>query len=169
MYYFTVSFVVAGPQILVGSSLGGWIMLLVAMARQEQISGLVGIASAVDFLSRRFHNLPDNIKAEVKSTGKWLIHSEHSKEPYVLDIKVIEEAEAHVLKQSKYPIHCPVRLIHGMQDRDVPHRVSLDLVDQLESTDVQLTLFKSGGHRLSDQTNLQLITRMLGNLIDQLK
>ena len=108
-------------------------MLLVAMTKPDQIKGLVGIASAVDFVSRRFDNLPDAIKTEVESTGKWIIPTEHSEEPYVLDLKIIEEARQHILKENElYPIHCPVRLIHGMKDNDVPYQVSLDLVNQID-------------------------------------
>lgn len=145
-------------------------MLLVAMTKPDQIKGLVGIASAVDFLSRRYNNLPDAIKTEVESTGKWIIPTEHSEEPYVLDLKVIKEARQHILKENElYPIHCPVCLIHGMKDSDVPYQVSLDLVNQLESNDVHVTLIKDGGHRLSDVGSLQFITRTLGNLIDKVK
>ncbi|XP_078355055.1 palmitoyl-protein thioesterase ABHD10, mitochondrial-like [Oculina patagonica] len=163
--------VTKGPQILVGSSLGGWIMLLAAMAKPDQIKGLVGIASAVEFLQRRYDSLPDTIKTEVESTGKWIIPSEYSsEEPYVLDLRVIKEARQHILKENElYPIHCPVRLIHGMKDSTVPYQVSLDLVNQLESDDVHVTLIKDGGHRLSDVSNLQFITRTLGNLIDKVK
>ena len=144
-------------------------MLLVAMARPDQIKGLVGVASAVDFLSRRYDNLPDKTKAEVESTGKWVIPSEYSpNEPYVLDFKVIQEAREHILLGNElYPIHCPVRLIHGMKDKDVPYQVSLDLVKQLESSDIHLTLIKDGGHRLSEASNLQFLTRTLGHLIEQ--
>ena len=160
-----------GPQILVGSSLGGWVMLRVAIERPDRIKGLVGIASAVDFLSRRYDNLPSEIKAEVESTGKWIIPSEYSpKEPYVLDFKVIKEARKHMLKENEvYPIHCPVRLIHGMKDKDVPYQVSLDIVEQLASNDVHVTLIKDGGHRLSDPGNLQFLMRTLGQLIEQVQ
>jgi len=146
-------------------------MLLVAMARPDQIKGLVGVASAVDFLSRRYDNLPDNIRAEVESTGKWVIPSAYSPdEPYVLDFKVIQEARQHMLQENEvYSIYCPVRLIHGMKDKDVPYQVSLDLVNRLASRDINVTLIKDGGHRLSDLSNLQFLTRTLGNLIDQVK
>lgn len=145
-------------------------MLLVAMTKPDQIKGLVGIASDVDFLSRRYDNLPDSIKTDIKSTGKWIIPTEHSKEPYVLDLKVIEEARQHILQENElYPIHCPVCLIHGMKDSDVPYQVSLDLVNKLESNDVHAMLIKDGGHRLSDMGNLQFITTTLGNLIDKVK
>lgn len=161
---------ISGPQILVGSSLGGWIALLVAVAKPTRIKGLVGIASAVDFLWRCYNNLPDTIKAEVESTGKWIIPSDYSEEPYVLDLRVIKEAQQHILKENElYPIHCPVRLIHGMKDSTVPYQVSLDLVNKLESKDVHVTLIKDGGHRLSDVDNLQFITKTLGNLIDKVK
>ena len=145
-------------------------MLLAAMAKPDKIMGLVGIASAVDFLSRRYESLPDKIKKEVESTGNWIIPSQYSEEPYVLDLRVIEEARQHILQEKElYPIHCPVRLIHGMKDSDVPYHVSLDLVNQLESDDVQVTLIKDGGHRLSDVHNLQFLTRTLGHLIEQVK
>lgn len=143
-------------------------MLLVAMTKPDQIKGLVGIASAVDFLSHRYDSLPDTIKTDVETTGKWIIPTEHNQEPYVLDLKVIEEARRHILPENElYPIHCPVRLIHGMKDSDVPYQVSLDLVNQFESNDVHVTLIKDGGHRLSDVGNLQFIMRTLGILIDK--
>lgn len=145
-------------------------MLLVAMTKPDQIKGLVGIASAVDFLSRHYDNLPDSMKTDIKSTGKWIIPTGHSEEPYILDLKVIEEARQHILQENElYPIHCPVCLIHGMKDSDVPYQVSLDLVNKLESNDVHVTLIKDGGHRLSDVGNLQFITTTLGNLIDKVK
>lgn len=145
-------------------------MLLVAMAKPDQIRGLVGIASAVGFLWRRYDSLPDTIITEVETKGKWIIPSEYNGEPYVLDLSVIKEARQHILKENElYPIHCPVRLIHGIKDNTVPYQVSLDLVNQLESDDVHVTLIKDGGHRLSDAGNLQFITRTLGNLIDKVK
>lgn len=104
------------------------------------------------------------------TAGKWILPSQHTEEPYVLDSIVIEEARQHILQEKElYPICCPVRLLHGMKDGDVPYQVSLDLVNQLESDDVQLTLIKDGGHRLSDAHNLQLLTKTLGHLIDQVK
>ena len=146
-------------------------MLLVAMERLDQIKGLVGVACAADFLSRRYDNLPSKIKEEVESTGKWVIPSEYSPEkPYVLDFKVINEARKHILQENEMnPIQCPVRLIHGMKDNDVPYKVSLDVAKQLASNDVHVTLIKDGGHRLSDLSDLQFLTRTLGHLIEQVK
>jgi len=165
--------VAKGPQILVGSSLGGWIMLLVAMVRSDQIKGLVGIACAVEPLSRCYDNLLDNIKAEVESTGKLVIPSQYGPgEPYVVDFKVIQEARQHVLHEDAvYSIHCPVHLIHGMKDKDVPYHVSLDLVNRLAGSDVHVTLIKDAGHddRLNDLSNLQVLTNVLGNLLEQVK
>ncbi|XP_068753098.1 palmitoyl-protein thioesterase ABHD10, mitochondrial-like [Montipora capricornis] len=162
--------VAKGPQILVGSSLGGWVMLLVAMARPGQIKGLLGVASAVDFLCRHYDRLPDSSKKDVESTGKWVIPSQYSpNEPYVLDLNVIQEARKYILPEGEvYPVHCPVRLIHGMQDKDVPYQVSLDLVKRLASSDVRVTLIKDGTHRLSDELNVQLLTGTLGCLIKHL-
>ena len=157
---------IAGPQILVGSSLGGWIMLLVAMAIPERIKGLVGVATAVDFLCRRFDSLPEDVKKEVQATGKLIIPSSYGSEPYHISLDVIEEARNHTLKGRMIPIHCPVRLLHGMRDVEVPHTVSMDLVGQLQTEDVHLTLIKNGNHRLSDPANLKLLMKTLQDLIE---
>lgn len=158
-----------GPRILVGSSLGGWVMLLVAMERPDQIKGLIGVATAVEYLTRQYDQLPDSSKRQVESTGKWVIPSEYSpSEPYILDFHVIQEARKHILPESEmYPIHCPVRLLHGKEDRDVPYQVSIDLVGKIASEDVHLTLFHNGDHRLSDKNKIEFLTETLGNLIDQ--
>ena len=141
-------------------------MLLVAMAMPERIRGLVGVATAADFLWCRYDNLPEEVKREVNSTGKFVVPSSYSSEPYQIHLSVIEESREHMLGDQKVPVTCPVRLIHGMKDRDVPYTVSLDLVEQLESEDVCVTLVKGGEHRLSDPGSLKLLIRNLEDLIE---
>ncbi|EDO44623.1 predicted protein [Nematostella vectensis] len=155
------------PQVLIGSSLGGWIMLHVAMEMPERIQGLIGIATAADFVSRRFDNLPLETKTEIQNIGYWTIPSQFSQKPYILTWDMIQDARKHVL-QGRIPISCPVRLIHGMKDQEVPYKVSLDVSDRLLSNNVQLTLLKNGGHRLSEPNNLKVIIRTLTELLDEL-
>ncbi|XP_031568968.1 mycophenolic acid acyl-glucuronide esterase, mitochondrial-like [Actinia tenebrosa] len=159
--------VVKGPQILVGSSLGGWIMFLVAMKIPHRIQGLVGIATAVDFLSRRFDSLPEETKEEIKTTGEWLLPTPYSENPYILTWDMIQDARRHVLGDST-PVHCPIRLIHGMKDEEVPYKVSLDVAKGVQSKDVNVILVKDGYHRLSEPKNILLITRTIQELVQEL-
>ena len=139
-------------------------MLLVARETPEQISGLVGVACAADFISRRFDSLPEDIKTQIHTTGSWTFPSNYSEESYILSWKVVEEGRQHELVD-QIGIRCPVRLIHGMKDLDVPYSVSLDVCKQLESDDVTVTLIKEGDHRLSDSKNLNLVLKTVRGLI----
>ena len=139
-------------------------MLLAAMEMPEQICGLVGTACATDSLLRRFKTLPRDVKTQIKTKGIWEFPSRYSDVPYVLSWKVVEEAHQHELLDKKLEISCPVRLLHGMNDLDVPYRVSLDTCKQLKSSDVTVTLIKDGDHRLSDPTNLVIIKKTVKDL-----
>lgn len=142
-------------------------MLLVAMEIPHRIQGLVGIATAIDFLSRRFDSLPDETKEEIKTTGKWLFPSPYSENPYVLTWDMIQDARQHVLGDN-IPIHCPIRLIHGMKDEEVPYDVSLDVAKRVQSKDVNVTLVKDGYHRLSEPKNIRIIKRTIQELVQEL-
>ena len=159
-----------GPQILVGSSMGGWIMLLAALARPERIVGLIGIAAAPDFTETlMWEAFGPEIRATLQRDG--IFYQEYQgyddEGPYPIALRLIEEAREHLLMNKPIPIACPVRLIHGTADADVPHTLSLDLMDKLESTDVEVTLVKGGGHRLSEPRDLARLTRTLAVLSDQ--
>lgn len=147
-----------GPQILVGSSMGGWIMQHVALARLDRIAGLVGIACASDFTERlMWPKLPEAFRARLATDGFITVPSLYDPAGYVITAKLIEEGRDHLLLPGPIPIHCPVRLLHGTKDPDVPWQLSAELADALVSTDVVVTLIKDGDHRLSEPAQLARI------------
>jgi len=158
-----------GPQVLVGSSMGGWIALLAALARPERVSGLVGIAPAPDFTEDLVWSVatPEQRRA-LESTGVWYEPSAYSEEPTPITMKLIEEGRRHLLLRAPIPLTCPTRLIHGMRDEDVPWATSLRLAEALESADVEIALVKSGDHRLSEDADLARLQEVVARLLDQL-
>jgi pimeloyl-ACP methyl ester carboxylesterase len=157
--------VAVGPQVLVGSSLGGWIMLLAALARPERIAGLLGIAAAPDFTEDLMWDLFDEeIKATLERDGVYYEPSTYSEEPYTITKRLIDEGREHLVLRDAIALDCPVRLLHGMADPDVPYALSLKLAERLSSPDVEITLVKSGDHRLSEPADLARLERSLDEL-----
>jgi pimeloyl-ACP methyl ester carboxylesterase len=156
-----------GPQILVGSSMGAWLMLLAALARPERIAGLLGLACAVDFTRYLlWDRLDDRLRERLRRERVISLPSSYG-EPYIIALNLIEEAERHrLLDRPELPIHGPVRLIHGMGDADVPWRISLEVAGKLTSPDVRVILVKDGEHTLSRDQDLRLLTRTLGEMLD---
>lgn len=156
-----------GPQILVGSSMGAWLMLLMALAQPERIVALLGLACAADFTGYLiWERLDENLRERLQRERVITLPSPYG-QPYVIAWNLIEEARQHwLLDRPMLPIACPVRLIHGMRDADVPWRISVQVAERLTSSDVQLTLLKDGEHTLSRQQDLVLLTRTLGDLLD---
>jgi pimeloyl-ACP methyl ester carboxylesterase len=154
-----------GPQVLVGSSLGGWIMLLAALARPERVHALVGIAAAPDATEDlMWVELGAEERASLLRDGFIRRPSQYSPEGYIYTRTLIEEGRNHLVR-APVSIACPVRLLHGMRDPDVPWRTSLALAEKLESRDVTVTLVKDGDHRLSTDENLALLARTLEPLL----
>jgi pimeloyl-ACP methyl ester carboxylesterase len=154
-----------GPQVLVGSSLGGWIMLLAALARPERVHALVGIAAAPDATEDlMWVELGAEERASLLRDGFIRRPSQYSPEGYIYTRTLIEEGRNHLVR-APISIACPVRLLHGMRDPDVPWRTSLALAEKLESRDVTVTLVKDGDHRLSTDENLALLARTLEPLL----
>jgi pimeloyl-ACP methyl ester carboxylesterase len=148
-----------GPQILVGSSMGGWIMTLVAMRRPERIKGMVGIAAGTDFTEDLiWANATDEMK-DAWDTHGYFKYTVDSPEPftYTLTKGLITEGRNHLLLGSEIPFNGAVHLIHGMQDEDVPWQKSVELAEALTSQDVKITLVKDGGHRLSEPNQIELL------------
>jgi pimeloyl-ACP methyl ester carboxylesterase len=154
----------AGPQILVGSSMGGWIMLLAALARPDRIAGLVGIAAAPDFTEDLMWA---KMSAETRARllAESVIHqpSQYQDAPLEISRALIEDGRRHLVLRGPIDIRCPVRLLHGMADPDVPWQTSLRLAERLAGDDVTVALIKDGDHRLSREEDL---ARMFGAIAE---
>jgi pimeloyl-ACP methyl ester carboxylesterase len=147
-----------GPQILVGSSMGGWIALLVARAQPERAAGLVGIAAAPDFTENLMWARFSEAERAALATGRVEQPSDYSEEPYIITRKLIEDGRRHLVLRDPLPLPFPVRLLQGTADVDVPSEVALRLMDHAESPDLRLTLVKGADHRFSTPACLDLVT-----------
>jgi pimeloyl-ACP methyl ester carboxylesterase len=155
-----------GPLVLVGSSMGGWIMLLAALARPNRIAGLIGLAPAPDFTEALIWNrLTDDERDRLMQAGRLELPSDYSDEPTIVTRALIEEGRRHLLLSAPIGIRCPVRLLHGMADADVPHRLSLELAERIAGDDVRVTLIKDGDHRLSRADDLALLGATIADLL----
>jgi pimeloyl-ACP methyl ester carboxylesterase len=155
-----------GPQILIGSSMGGWLALLMVHALRQRsqtaasIAGLVLIAPAVDFTEElMWKRFTPAIKQELEQNGVWQRPSEYSPEPYLVTRQLIEEGRKHLLLGGMIETGCPVRILQGVEDPDVPWRHAVELVSRLASDDVVLTLVKDGDHRLSRPEDIERMIR----------
>ena len=148
----------SGPQILVGSSLGGWIALLFAQLYPEKVAGIIGIAAAPDFTAKyASNNLTEDQRQELETTGKLSFHSEYFEQPLVITQKLIEDGNKNLILRKKQIIDCPVRLFHGSLDEDVPLSTSIKILKRLRSDDIQLQIIKGIDHRFSTPECLELI------------
>ncbi len=157
-----------GPQVLVGSSMGGWQALLLARARPKQVAGLLGIAAAPDFTEDGMwaQFSPDERRA-LEETGRIALPSEYSDEPTVITRRLIEDGRRHLLLCSPLALPMPVRLLQGTADADVPPAVALRLLDHAEGGDIRLTLVKGADHRFSTPDCLALIEAALAELVER--
>lgn len=153
------------PVILVGSSMGGWLMLLAALARPERVVALVGIAAAPDFTDWGFS---DADKSTIRREGRILEQTQYGDDPIVTTRAFFDSGEALKLLDAEIALDCPVRLLHGQADVDVPHIIALRLAERLRSSDVQTILIKDGDHRLSRDPDLALLTATLESLLERL-
>lgn len=155
-----------GPVVIVGSSMGGWLMLLTALALTardgaERVAGLVGIAAAPDFTDWGF---TAEEKAIILAEGELREDTPYSDQPYVTTRGFWQSGEANRLLDAPIALACPVRLLHGQEDGDVPPEISLRLAAALESDDVQITLVKGGDHRLSRDGDIALLIDTVARL-----
>ena len=152
-----------GPQILVGSSMGGWIALLAARAlaaagESERLAGLVLIAPAVDFTQALlWPRLPEEAREAILREGRYERPSAYSPEPYVYTRALIEDGRRHLLLGGIVRAHAPVRILQGMKDPDVPYAHALTLVEHMPMDPVTLTLVRDGDHRLSREEDIRLL------------
>lgn len=154
-----------GPQVVIGSSMGGWLALLLLRALRKKagtrasVAGLVLIAPAVDFTEAlMWQRFPAKVKKEIEETGVWHRPSEYG-EPYPITKQLIEEGRGHLLLGSMIETGCPVRILQGVQDPDVPWNHAVELTSRLAQDDVVLTLVKDGDHRLSRPEDLERLIK----------
>jgi pimeloyl-ACP methyl ester carboxylesterase len=152
-----------GLVVLVGSSMGGWIALHVAIRRPGQVAALVGIAAAPDFTDWGY---TADEKARLERDGRLEQPNPYGPEPQLTTVGFWQAGQAMLLLDKEIAIDCPVRLIHGDADQDVPLEVAFRLKDKLRSADVQVTVIKGGGHRLSEAHEIQAILRTVSSLVE---
>jgi len=159
-----------GPQVIVGSSMGGWLALLLARELRKRagigrpapasIAGLVLIAPAVDFTEvLMWERFPAEIKRQIEQTGTWLRPSEYSEGPYPITRGLIEDGRHHLLLGGMIETGCPVRILQGVLDPDVPWNHAVELTSRLAQDDVVLTLVKDGDHRLSRPEDIERLIK----------
>ena len=155
-----------GPQVLVGSSMGGWISLLVARAMPERVAGLVGIAAAPDFTEDGYWAAATPAQREaLLRDGRWELPSEYSDAPYVITRHLIEDGRNHLVLRTPLDLPFPVRLLQGTADADVPMDWALRLLDHAKSPDLRLTLVKGADHRFSTPECLGLIEAAIAEVL----
>lgn len=150
-----------GPSMLVGSSMGGWLMLLVAEALGADVCGLVGIAAAPDFTD---WDVSDADRAALAEHGRIERPSDYDYDPMIITRAFWQSGQDNLRLTGALSLDCPVRLVHGQNDPDVPWEISLRLAAQLRSSDVQTILIKDGDHRLSRDQDIALLIEVLAKL-----
>lgn len=154
-----------GPQILVGSSMGGWIAALLALRRPGRVAATVFIAPAPDFTERlMWPSFSDEQRRAILEQGRLEQPSDYADEPEIITLKLIEDGRRHLVMTGPVPIRCPVRILQGMRDEAVPYAHALDFAALLESEDVEILLTPRGDHRLSSPADLERLSAVLSGL-----
>jgi pimeloyl-ACP methyl ester carboxylesterase len=157
--------VTTGPLLLVGSSMGGWLALLVALARPERVVALLLIAPAPDFTSWGIEaSLSEADRAALARDGYFVQASDYGPDGYKITARLLRGGKRNLLMDAPIALACPIRILHGQADPDVPWKLSLELMEKLATLDVQLTLIKDGDHRLSRPQDIALLTRIIDDL-----
>jgi pimeloyl-ACP methyl ester carboxylesterase len=157
--------VASGPQFVIGSSMGGWLALLLTRALRGHaaappFAGMVLIAPAVDFTEElMWKSFSDSIKREIEDRGFWMRPSQYSEAPYPITKALIEDGRKHLLMGGLIETGCPVHILQGMQDPDVPWKHAKALLSHLSGDDAVFTLIKDGDHRLSRPQDIELLLR----------
>jgi pimeloyl-ACP methyl ester carboxylesterase len=157
--------VTTGPVVLAGSSMGGWIALNVALARPDRVAALVGIAAAPDFTETlMWPAFTEAQRAAIMAQGLVRLPSQYGGEQTITRA-LIEDGRNHLRLNGPIPLHCPVRLLQGQRDPDVPWQTAFTLAERLESQDVRVTLIKDGDHRLSRPRDIALLCDTVAALL----
>ncbi|MDB6179682.1 alpha/beta hydrolase [Paracoccus sp. Z330] len=161
-----ISALTTGPQLLVGSSMGGWIGLLLARDMADRVAGLVTIAAAPDFTEQGFWaGFSEVERAKIIDEGRLETPSEYSDSPYVITRRLIEEGRSNLVMNRPLPLPFPVRLLQGTNDDDVPVGWALDLLNHAQGDDIRLTLVKDADHRFSSPECLHLIETAIDDVL----
>ena len=152
-----------GPQILIGSSLGGWLMTLAAKARPKKIAGLIGLSAATDFGKNFYNNLSKKNKNEIKKKGITKISSNGLS--YFLKSKFFTEAKKNNILNQPFKFKKPFILIHGLKDDIVSHDMPKKIMNNTSGNNIQIIYLKSSDHRLSKPTDLLVINNVIGNIV----
>jgi pimeloyl-ACP methyl ester carboxylesterase len=164
---FLIDRLTEGRIVLVGSSMGGWIALLVALARPSRVQALVGIAAAPDFTEELiWAGLPEAARIKVVRDGSLRLPGAYGNQQ-VITRGLIEDGRRHLLLGGQIALACPLRLLHGQQDSEVPWQTALRIAERVASNDVQVTLVKDGSHRLSRPQDLATLGRIVTPLLLQ--
>lgn len=162
-----------GPQIVVGSSMGGWMALLLARAlasdpllsQNAKLAGLVLIAPAPDFTEElMWKNFSEEVRNDIETKGQWERPSVYGDDPYPITKKLIEDGRKHLIMGKPIQVKCPVRILQGVLDPDVPWQHAMKLVSCLAQDDVTITLVKDGDHRLSRPEDIERMLRTVDEL-----
>ncbi len=165
-----ISAVTTGPQVVVGSSMGGWIALLVARAMPERIAGLLGIAAAPDFTEdSMWDGFTPEQRDELAAKGQVELPSDYADSPYVITEKLITEGRENLVLRSPLNLPFPTRFLQGTEDADVDQSVALRLLDHATGDDIRLTLVKGADHRFSTPECLTLITKTCEKILARAK
>jgi len=155
-----------GPQVLVGSSMGGWISLLVARTIPERVAGLVGIAAAPDFTEdSMWAGFSESQKRDLMQIGQVELPSDYSDAPYIITRRLIEEGRDRLVLRAPLSLPFPVRLLQGTADTDVPVSVATRLLDHVTGPDIRLLLVKGADHRFSSPECLAMITQSIDDVL----
>lgn len=155
-----------GPQVLVGSSMGGWIALLLARRMPEWIAGLVTVAAAPDFTEEHYwKRFSEEQRTALEKGGQVAVPSDYDDEPYVITCKLIENGRQQLVLNEPLHLACPTRMLQGTEDTAVPVEHAIRLFEHVSGPDVRLTLVKGADHRFSDQACLDLLGRTVGEVV----
>ncbi len=154
-----------GPQILVGSSMGGWVMLCAALACPDRVAGIVGIAAAPDFTEDlMWAGFSQTERDQIQDEGVLEVQSEYDESPYPIGYHLIEDGRENLLLRQSISISCPVRLIHGQKDTAVPWETSMRIAKKITSDDVSVLLVKNGDHRLSEPGDIDRLCMVVDEI-----
>ncbi len=154
-----------GKQILIGSSMGAWIMFILASLRKSRLAGVIGIASAPDFTKFFIENANSKIRKELKNKGIYWQDSYYSHQKTPITSKFIKDSKNFYILEKNISLECPVRLVHGLKDMDVSYKRSIDLGENISSNDLSFYFFPEGDHRLSKPEEISALIKIVEEIL----